>query len=276
MKISNDYLKNNPDFIRELIKGNNIVWTLMYYDELVVKSNYHLTLLKEADLAFYNTAQGLSAIDPQTLCDIEAYYRQNGINPAFYLDPASVSWLKPYLLAHDYIEDALELENWWGMVLKQEIMDKPSFDYLKIPKEHIQVKIINPKNLNDLNQFLEINQTASDLPAHIVDKLRINMQTRAYLGATNTLLLVSVNGVAASVATVGIYNQKAYLAEAGTLPAFRKQGLHTFTSLYLMQYAYQQGAQVVALTCAQDSVTNFTSKRVGMELLFQRQFMAKK
>jgi hypothetical protein len=268
-------MKNDPEFIRALIKGNNIIWSLMYYDELIIKANYQLSYLEKADLPFYNTAQALSAIDAKSLVEIEDYYRQYEIAPAFYLDPGSLAWLKPYLIEHHYVESEEELENWWGLALDDKVMAINCQDYLKIPKEQVQLKIINPKHLDDLNQFLEINQTASQLPQYIVDKLRINMQHRQYQGATNTLYIAYVNGIAASVRTLGLYNNMAYLAEAGTLPAYQKQGLHTFTTSFLMQEAYKQGASFVALTCARDSVTNFTSKRAGLELLFQRQFMRK-
>src|SRR5580692_5979623 len=89
---------HDQDFIKTLIQGNNIIWYLMYYDEIIIKDHYHTTLLKNADLAFYNTAQAVSTINQKNLNDIEKYYIQRQIEPAFYLDPISVKWLKPYLL----------------------------------------------------------------------------------------------------------------------------------------------------------------------------------
>jgi hypothetical protein len=269
-------LKNDPDFIRTLIQGNNIIWSLMYYDELVLKQNYHLTFLANADLPFYNAAQAVNKIDSESLQEIEAYYRGHNINPAFYLDPASLHWLKPYLIEHRYSELLSELENWWGILLEEDVMKIRYQDYLKISKSQIRVKIINPQNLDDLNQFLTINQVTNELPDHIIEKLNINMRERIYPKATNTLLIVYVNDVPASIHTLGLYNNMGFLAEGGTLPEFQKLGLYTFTTFFFLKYAYERGAKVVALTCTQDSVTNFTSKRVGLELLFQRQFMSKK
>ncbi len=264
---------NNPDFIRNLIKGNNIIWYLMYYDELVMKSNCHLTFLENADLPFYNTAQAVSDISTDSLHEIEHFYKKRNVVPAFYLDPASVEWLKPYLEEHGYSELPSELENWWGAQIEKSIVDVKFQNYLKIPESHVKAEIIDPKNDNDLNQFLAINQTASQLPDPIVAKLRAHMQTRVYTGATNRILIAYVNNVPASVGTLGFYDNRVFLAEAGTLPQFQKLGLHTYTTLFFLKYAYECGARFAALTCTHDSVTNFTSKRVGFELLFQRQFM---
>lgn len=273
MQPSLSTLKNDCDFIRNLIMHNNIIWYLMYYDELLIKPNYQLTLLKNADLLFYNTAQAVSSMNIITLQEIETHYLQNNINPAFYLDPASITWLKPFLIEHGYSEMEAELENWWGIVLTKDILQNNFQDYLKINENTIRTKIIDSRNINDLNQFLTINQTASQLPDVIVDKLRINMQKRIYSGATNTLLIVYVNDIPASVRALGLYKNMAFLAEAGTLLEFRQLGLHIFTTLFLLKHAYERGAEFAALTCTHDSVTNFTSKRSGLELLFQRQLM---
>jgi hypothetical protein len=268
-------LKTDPDFIRKLIYGNNIIWSLMYYDDLVVKNSHHLTFLKNADLDFYNTAQAINEIDINILNEIEKYYEQQDTIPAFYLDPASEPWLKSFLANQGYQELPLELENWWGTFINDDIKQINFQDYLKIPENHIETKIVNPNNLDELNQFLSINQTASELPDSIVNTLREHMKKCSHQLATNTLIMVYVNGVPASVRTVGLYNNTAYLAEAGTLPEFRKLGLHTYTTFYCLKYAYLRGANTAALTCTHDSVTNFTAKRAGMEMLFQRQLMKK-
>ena len=268
-------LVNEPRFIRKLIEGNNIIWYLMYYDQLTITSGYHLTLLKGADLLFYNAAQAVSLMDAKILEEIEAYYQQYHISPAFYIDPASINWLKPFLNKHHYLELPTELENWWGILLEKEVMHIKFQDCLKIPGCQVSVKIIDPQNPKDLNLFLTINQATNQLPDLIVSNLRANMKNRLYPGAKNTLLIIYVNDIPASIRTIGLYNDMAFLAEAGTLALFQKQGLHTFSMSFALKYAYEQGARVAALTCTKNSITNFTSQRVGLKLLFQRVFMRK-
>jgi hypothetical protein len=99
----------------------------------------------------------------------------------------------------------------------------------------------------------------------------VNMQQRSFSGANNILFLLTVNNQPAAISTVGLYQNIAYLAEAGTLPEYRKLGLHTYLSLYCAQYAYQQAAHFAVVTCTHDAITNCTAKRAGFKLLWERQ-----
>ena len=48
--------------IHELIRANNALWSVLYYDELIETPTYQLSFLAEADAGFYNCAQAVTRV----------------------------------------------------------------------------------------------------------------------------------------------------------------------------------------------------------------------
>lgn len=257
-----------------LIRSNNIIWKLLYYDELIDYPYYQLTYFTQADQGYYNCAQAITRLSKNDLMLIEKYYHKRKVSPAFYTDPVSESWLPRLLRRHGYQEIESQNENWWIIQLtdhKLSQLDK--LELLKIDNNMVGLDMV--KTDVQLNEFLNINRLTNQLTFPIIESLERNIKNTQQDGASLINFLGKVNNMSVSCGSLGLIRDYAFMAEDGTLPDYRQKGLHSYITQQRLLYAYKLGAKLACMTCSLDSNTNKTAKKLGFSLAFKRIFMSK-
>jgi hypothetical protein len=259
--------------IQAFIRGNNAVWYLMYYDELVEMPHWQLTFLREADAGFYNCAQAVTRLDDEDLERIEGFFTTRGVPPAFYVDADSSAWLPILLEKNGYIKVDDETEHWWALELTRDCIQRwRETLFHKRPPADVTIEEVAPGGPAQFESFLQVDQVANQLPDAIVAKLRRNIGTHTWPGARNHYFLGRVQGEPAFSGSVGFYSDMAFLAEGGTLPIFRRAGLHAEMIRHRALFAHQHGARWLAFTCTCMALSNRTGSRLGFELAFVRDY----
>jgi hypothetical protein len=262
--------------IRALIRGNNAVWYLMYYDELVETPQWQLTFLREADAGFYNCAHAVTRLDDADRERVEAFFTDRGVAPAFFVDPESSDWLPGRLRKHGYVEVDAEAEHWWVLELTQDRIERWRQSCLhRLAPGEVAIEEVAPEDQAGFELFLGVDQTANQLPDNIVAKLRRHTRTHRWPGARNFYFLGRVRGEPVCSGSVGFWGDMAFLAEAGTLPAQRGAGLHAEMIRHRALFAHQHGARWLAFTCTRTALSNRTGSRLGFELAFVRDYFRK-
>jgi hypothetical protein len=134
---------------------------------------------------------------------------------------------------------------------------------------------VAPADSARFDAFLRVDQDANQLPAEIVAKLRRNVLTHTWPGTQNHYFLGRVRGAPAFSGSVGFSGGMAFLAEAGTLAAYRRAGLHAEMIRHRALFAHQRGARWLAFTCTRTALSNRTGSRLGFELAFVRHYFRK-
>lgn len=262
--------------IQALIRGNNAVWYLMYYDELVDTPSWQLTFLREADAGFYNCAHAVTRLNDADQECIEAFFMDRGVAPAFYVDPESSAWLPERLQQHGYVEVDEEAEHWWVVELTQDRSERwRQSCYHKLAPGEVAIELVAPDDSASFEAFLRVDQRANQLPDNIMAKLRRNILTHTWPGARNHYFLGRVRGEPVCSGSVGFWSGMAFLAEGGTLPDHRGAGLHTEMIRQRALFAHQHGARWLAFTCTRTALSNRTGSRLEFELAFVRHYFRK-
>ena len=181
---------NKLPTIHQIVRSSNVIWFLMYYDELVQKKFYQLSYLQGADRDYYNCAHVLNIDKSDVLADIENYFYVKKLKSSIYLDPQSPETLEETLVKSGYKENFDEQENWYCFDLLNCNDDCLIFDkYLKIDSKIVQYKNLFPINKKDLQDFVSVDAVVNEIPDDIVSKLINNAVTKRYSGANNYYFL---------------------------------------------------------------------------------------
>lgn len=260
-----------PEAIQRLIRGNNRTWSLMYYDEVLEREHYQLTYLKEADFDYYNAAHTLTPQAMAELSEIEAYFRKKGIGSAVFVDPTNADWLPEALSKRGYQQVSTITECYQGFEMTEDrlraLAERP---FLKINPERCQIEVIPAAPSEAFDEFMRIDGETNEIPGPICAKLRQALLTRRHPEIQLFLLLGSVDGTPACTGSIAIYQDMAFLAEGGTLDAFRRMGLHAAMLKARIQLAHRHGAKIAVFTALEEGPSNRSGEKVGFQLLFQR------
>lgn len=263
----------NAAHLRELIRGNNVVWSQLYYDELVDAGFGQLSWFRDADAPFYNCAHAVSRLGEAELEQAERFFRARGCPPAFYTDPASARWLPRRLRAAHYRELSAEREHWWGLALTRTTVERlRAGSFLKLEPRRVRIEQVAPHDRKGLRAFVDVDRASNDLPDAVARRLHDNLQR---LGSGNVLLLGWVDGVPRFTGSVSIVAGRAYLAEGGTAPDFRRLGLHSHMLRARVLLAARRGARHAIFTCARSACSNHTGRALGFDRLFSRRLFQK-
>jgi hypothetical protein len=254
----------------DFIRNNNIIWWLMYYDELQEHAHCQLSCLVPADYGFYNCAHAVTRLMPSDLEQIEDFFTARRVPPAFYVDPENEAWLPERLSAAGYSEIPEEGEEFHSRPLS---MPLPAID-LRISPERVTIRAVTPGSPG-FDDFMRINQAANHQPPEVFAKLTRRLAERRRDGATNTLLLGTVDEEPAFVGAVGLVGNVAYLAEAGTLPRFRRMGLYNHMLGERLRVAAAAGAHTAVFTCAPAADSGRIAAGAGFKLAFRRRYFRK-
>jgi hypothetical protein len=258
-----------------LIRGNNAVWRLMYYDDLVETPRWQATFLREADAGYYNCAQAVTQLDEGDREWIEKFYAGRGVAPAFYDDPVSGGWLPARLGRHGYSEVHEEAEHWWVAELTEDRIARWGEAKHRLRAEGVSLEEVEPADSEQFEWFLHVDRVANQLPDAIVSKLRRNVLERKLPGVRNHYFLGRVRGAPAFCGSVGLCGDMAFLAEGGTLAGHRRRGLHAEMIRHRALFAARRGARWLAFTCSRSALSNRTGGKLGFELAFARRFFRK-
>jgi GNAT superfamily N-acetyltransferase len=254
----------------DFIRSNNIIWWLMYYDELEEHAHCQLSCLVPADLGFYNCAHAVTRLEPADLDYIEKLYERRGVPPAFYVDPLNEGWLPERLRSAGYAEVPEEGEEFHARELRIPV-PPPG---LRLEPERVAVQAALPGS-PAFASFMAINCEANHQPPDIVAKLSRRLVERRRADATNTLLLGTVDAAPAFVGAVGLCAGVACISEAGTRPEYRRLGLFAHMLCELVRLAATAGAQTAVFTCAPGADSGRIAASAGFHLAFRRRYFRK-
>lgn len=270
--------------IHALIRGNNRIWALMYYDALVETDHYQLSFMGEADADYYNCAQAVTELNESQLSVIELFYRTRHLDPAFYLDPLNESWLFPLLESHGYVEQIEEVEHWWTLDLTPEtVLRLQGSTPLKIEENRVRIVAISPQNEKEFEAFIRVDCLSNELSPQVTQKLTANLREKSHPQLENHLqnhlFLGTVDGEPAFTGSLGIATVEGirygFLAEGGTLSPYRNQGLHRQMIRERALFAATQQVSTICFTCTEEALSNQTAEKMGMTLAFKRRLMKK-
>lgn len=264
-----------PDIdITKAIRGNNNVWYLLYYDELLQKQDYQLSYMENADLGFYNCAHAVRFDKPDDIDDIESFFLQRKMPAAIYIDPLTPD----AILQHIYTNYKLvpdEEENWvvYNMDTKTQSLDYTN--YLKVDPKDFNIKLIDVRNDIDLGKFIEIDAKENNLPKIITDKLKNHILTRTNSQIEMCYFIGYFNDIAVSTGCVGILDGYAYLAEAATLKDYQRKGFYSALLLARLNHCKNKGVKKAFFTATAGANSNLAALKLGFELGFKRQYYRK-
>jgi GNAT superfamily N-acetyltransferase len=243
--------------LHRMIRANNELWSLLYYDELIEAPSFQLTYLDGADAGFYNCAQAIERFDAGVLESIERYYRGKGVAPAIYVDPDGPGDLAQRLLDAGYVVVPEEQESCHVLDLTSSATVWPDpQSKLKIAAERVTLVHLDGPSDPLLDAFVAVDAAASALPRAIQEKLAHNLRTRRRDGIEVHCFVAVVDGEVASTRLVGLAGDVALYAEGGTLPAFRRLGLYSYLMLEGLRFARAGGKQTAFQTASRDSHSN--------------------
>lgn len=257
--------------LQALIRGNNRFWFFLYYDELIEHKDYQLTYCAAADEPYYNCAQAVSKLDEKALSDIEDFYISRRLAPAFYTDPTYPALL-PFFKKRAYHELCDQKEHLWYVDFDDSFLS--SLNNLSLDIEG-DLLCFPADTEEDLHAFIEIDATSNALSVEMKAVLEKNLLYKRAEDVHIRHLIISIDGHRVACGSVGIYKGCVYLAEDGTLAAYRRRGLHTYMLKKRLLYAYERGANSALISCSVDSFTNRTAKKCGMQFLCERSFYTK-
>ena len=243
--------------LHRMIRANNELWSLLYYDELIEAPSFQLTYMKDADAGFYNCAQAIERFDDAVLGEIERYYRGKGLPPAIYVDPQGPRELAPRLLEAGYAVIPEEQEHCHVLDLTSpEVAWPDPRSKLRLPAERVTLAHLDGPGDPLLDAFIEVDATASTLLPAVRDQLARNLRTRRRDGVEVHCFVALVDGAVASTRLVGLAGDFALYAEGGTLPAYRRLGLYSYLMLEGLRFARAAGKQYAFQTAGRESHSN--------------------
>ena len=256
--------------IQDYIRGNNRFWLGLYYDVLIDEPCYQLTYCSQANEPYLNCVQAVSEVPEFSV--IESYYQSRNLPSAFYTDIQSEKWLVPLLTSKQYHEILSQNENIWCLTL-----NSTNTDCLcrEIFSDCEQKELRQVCTLNDLKLFTRINALTNELPPPLAQSLFNKLKDIRVEGVDSKHFIIYLARQPAGCGSIGIYKDIAYLAEDGTLLAYRRRGLHCYSMQQRILYAHKRGARCVLTTCSTNSITNISAKKIGMNLLCTRRFFQK-
>lgn len=258
--------------VHDLIRANNALWSVLYYDELIETPAYQLSFLAEADAGFYNCAQAVTCADAGVLAEIEAYYRDRGVMPAIYVDPAGPQDFAVWLAARGWVPVAEERENCHLLDLARPSRWPDPRAVLKIAPERVTIVHLAGPQDPLLDAFVAVDAAASELPPAIRTKLARNLATRRRDGIEVHCFVALVDGVVASTRLVGFAGELALYAEGGTLVEHRRCGLYAYLMLEGLQFARAAGKRHAFQTAGHAALSNPAVLALGFERIFSRAY----
>ncbi len=251
--------------LQDMIRANNQVWTLLYYDEVIEEKDYQLTFFKNADKLFYNAAQAISYLDENTIEKIKKNYVERSLLPAFYLDPMTPKNVVPQLLASGFKESIENDENWYRYDISQLHKMTPTSDDL-------EVKRINVFDTKEFEDFVRVNSEANDLPIIVEQQLRHHLIHRRHEKAKVEFFVAYIDGQPVGTMGIGLHGNSGYIMEVATDINFRRRGIFAGILPKCLKYAEQQGIQAIYVNCDPTAFSNQAFMKMGFEFYFSRQF----
>ena len=243
-------------------------WKKLYYDELIESSGYQSSYCKNADEPWFNCAHAASSIPPFSF--IESYYLDKNRLPAFYTDTLNEQWLISFLLKRNYYEITSQNENIWYLNLcTQSIKNITKLQFVNLDND---IELRSATTLDELKLFIEINRLTNELPDPLAHSLFENIRHKNVKDVEAKHFIIFKSGYPAGCGSAGIYNNVAFLAEDGTLPGYRRQGIHCYSMQQRFLYAFSRKARHVLTTCSRESFTNHSANKLGMKLVCTRRF----
>ena len=255
-----------------LIRANNALWARLYYDELVERPGYQLTLLRGADAGFYSCAQALTRADGEVLAEIEAYYRGKGVAPAVYLDPESPPALLPALQAAGWREVPQEEERCHVLDLSALHAGPPSRARLKPAAARVEaVRLTGPEDPL-LAAFLDVDAEVNELPPTVRASLTRHLRAPRVDEAAVHCFVALLDGAVVATRVVGLVGDLALCAEGATLPAHRRGGIYSSLLLEGLHFARAAGARTAFLTASSTAHSNLAVAKLGFTHAFSRTY----
>lgn len=249
-----------PHRAHELIRANNQLWRLLYYDELIETAEYQLSYLEEADAPFYNCAHAVTGWDGRIAAAIHGFFGARGVAAALYLDPQTPPEVPAQLIREGYRREEAERESWWGMDLTG----------LAIPEED-RSRPFDVENAAALGAFIALDAEVNQLPPAVAAKLQTNLRTRRAPQIQVGHFLELRNGVPVCCGSVGVVGPFAALAEGATATDHRRQGLYRRLTMARLGWARERGARYAFLTAAAQAASNAAAQAMGFSLTFSRE-----
>ncbi len=263
-----------PGLVTRLIHGNNATWWQLYYDEVVNLADCQLAFVHEAGVdGYYNCAHAVRRSDAATIETIERFFAASGLRPAVYLDPDSPLDLGQVLGRRGYAIVPAEEEQWYmlDMAGRWERGRTPA-SWLKIDPERVTFELIDA-HAAAFPEFVAVDAVANELPHALIYRLCKYPRERAGGAVHNRFVLARVDGVPAVTGSVGVLGPNAYLAEAGTLPEYRRMGLYSALMQVRLEAAAIAGCTRAVLTCSPTAHSGPASARFGFEHVWTRMYM---
>lgn len=254
------------------IYSNNLIWSLMYYDQMIPNTEYHLTVLSEANRYFYNAAHALQTASTDIIDEIENFYMEKDLIPSFYLDPKTPSGVLEELIKRDYQEAPEESEHWYRFDLRKQIPNSERF--LKLNPSQIEIKEVVPEDIQFLD-FVGINRLMNGLTPELASKYLHNCRTRKIPEIKNHYFLAFVDGKPASTGSVGIVGETAFFAEGATLPEYQRRGIYSYILADRLQFSLQQRCRNACVICEQGAYSSRGAVKVGFDPYFSRKLFYK-
>lgn len=264
--------------LHEIFRSSNKFWHAMYYDQLVETDHYQISYLEDADRSYFNAAHAIKSAEPNTLDQIESYFKKHSIPVGIYIDPETPISLEKLLIKRGYLLIPEEQENWHifncSKTQLQELELKINEFQLQNPCfECILFSPITRSSL--LNQFIEINGYVNEISANILSKLKENLINPKEKEVRFICTIVLNDGQPTSTGLIGFYNNMAFFAEGATHPKFRQHGIFSWLRRINMLYIIKQNCDQIIVNCDKEAFSNNTYRRLGFSQICQRNFYIK-
>ena len=254
-----------------VIRNANRIWQMMYYDELIEKREYQLSLVYNADRDYYNCAHDVNNLNAKNLLKIQKYFHKNNVPTSIYIEPCTQTYMIPKLLRAGYKLVKEEQENWYFFDLFQ--LDKlpREEEYLKISPERILYRQVSPADSASFDEFLQVNSTVNNIPNHLIKRLK--NKANQYIDAKvmkNYYYLASIDRKPVTTGTIGLIERMGFLAEGATLVAFRRKGIFSSMMRHMLSFSKTQGCRYVFVNCDSTAFSNQACLKFGFKFYFQR------
>ena len=193
--------------------------------------------------------------DVGRLDEILAYYATDGLEPTFYLTPASF---------HHDVAAALAAAGFYQAELQQAIMyGVPSRELTGSPRD-ITIERVSVENLNE---YVLTMADGFEWPAEWRDAA-MESTRKGFAPNEHHAFLARYRGEPAAVATLRIRDGVASLGGGATAPRFRRHGCHTALLRHRLDVAYLLGCSMVTSGADFGSGSFRNQLRVGLHLAY--------
>ncbi len=190
------------------------------------------------ELDFQNRVNGLTPADADRIPDVFAFYEERNVRPWWEIVPDDdFSAISVALTATGASQIGFH-----GMVYGRPLVPEPA---RSSPGGDVRVRAIDSDDDDTFATFARTRMQAHELPAEVIEEAAADL--RGWLGAPSvTLLLAKVDGAPAATAALLIDDGIGYLADAATLPAYRRCGLQSLLIGERVAAAREAGCDLVS------------------------------